>query len=238
MPIKRSAGNMYPWVDFTHTHLGGECSHKCAYCYVEDPRWGRALRYQGALRLIEQEFAVRYDRETLAGLLGGKYPAVIFEEHCNDLFAGDVPPSFIYDIILHCRKYQDNTFVFQSKNPARMLQVGAMFWPAHSIFGTTIETNRIIPGMSLAPPPRERYEAMMKIPGRKFITIEPVLDFDVDVLAGWIAEIRPEFLNLGADSKSRGLPEPTVQKVMALVEKLHEYGIELREKRNLRRLKT
>jgi protein gp37 len=70
----------------------------------------------------------------------------------------------------------------------------------------------------------------------KFVTIEPVLDFDVDVLAGWIAEIRPEFLNLGADSKRNNLPEPTVEKVMELVDKLKEYGIELREKHNLQRL--
>ena len=71
---------------------------------------------------------------------------------------------------------------------------------------------------------------------RLFVTIEPVLDFDVNVLANWIAMIKPEFLNLGADSKNRNLPEPTVEKVMALVAKLHEYGIELREKHNLNRL--
>jgi hypothetical protein len=79
-------------------------------------------------------------------------------------------------------------------------------------------------------------EAMMLMQGRKFVTIEPVLDFDVDVLAEWIDRIRPEFLNLGADSKSHGLPEPTVDKIMALVAKLKEYGIELREKHNLGRL--
>jgi len=71
---------------------------------------------------------------------------------------------------------------------------------------------------------------------RKFVTIEPVLDFDVDDLAAWIGFIKPEFLNLGADSKGHGLTEPTVEKVHALVDKLKEYGIELREKHNLERL--
>jgi hypothetical protein len=81
--------------------------------------------------------------------------------------------------------------------------------------------------------------AMVKMPKtfKRFVTIEPVLDFDVDVLAGWIAEIRPEFLNLGADSKNNNLPEPTVEKIMALVNKLRGCGIELREKHNLKRLK-
>jgi hypothetical protein len=36
---------------------------------------------------------------------------------------------------------------------------------------------------------------------------------------------------------SRQLPEPTVTKILALVDKLKEYGIELREKHNLKRLK-
>jgi hypothetical protein len=74
--------------------------------------------------------------------------------------------------------------------------------------------------------------------GRKFVTIEPVLDFDVDILANWIRIINPEFLNLGADSKNHNLPEPTVEKIMALVDKLKTYGIELREKHNLKRLKA
>jgi hypothetical protein len=78
---------------------------------------------------------------------------------------------------------------------------------------------------------------MEELRGRKFVTIEPVLDFDVDVLAEWIYRINPEFLNLGADSKNHNLPEPTVEKIHALVDELAKYGIELREKHNLGRLK-
>jgi hypothetical protein len=73
-------------------------------------------------------------------------------------------------------------------------------------------------------------------PLKKFITIEPVLDFDVDILAKWIGDIKPDFINLGADSKNRNLPEPTVEKIMSLVEELKKYDIELREKHNLQRL--
>lgn len=80
-------------------------------------------------------------------------------------------------------------------------------------------------------------EAMRAIDGRKMITIEPILDFDVDILASWIAEIRPEFLNIGADSKGHKLPEPTQEKVEEFILKLKSYGIEVREKKNLKRLK-
>lgn len=69
------------------------------------------------------------------------------------------------------------------------------------------------------------------------ITIEPVLDFDVSILVGWIARINPEFLNLGADSKNHHLPEPSVEKIEALIAELKKHGIELREKHNLQRLR-
>jgi len=223
MPLNESKGNMYPWVTHTHTHLGGECPHKCVYCYVDNPRFGRPKRYTGKLRLIEEEFGVDYG--------AGK---TIFIEHCNDLFAKEVSDHFINMVLDHCRFYPKNTYVFQTKNPARYLDFAFDF---KAIFGTTIETNRVIEGISTAPTPYERYRVMKTISRGKFVTIEPVLDFDVEVLSAWIRDIKPEFLNLGADSKKRNLPEPTVAKIMELVAKLKEYGIELREKHNLKRLK-
>jgi DNA repair photolyase len=224
--LKESKGNMYPWVTHTHTHLGGQCPHKCSYCYVDNPRWGRPERYQGKLRLIEPEFNVRYGT--------GR---TIFVENCNDLFAWEVPSSFIERIINHCQQFPDNVYVFQTKNPDRFFDFEYL---VKAVFGTTIESNRDYPKVTTtAPPVLQRYEAMKKIPKtfKRFVTIEPVLDFDVDVLAGWIRDIRPDFLNLGADSKGHDLPEPTVEKIMKLVEKLKGYGIELREKHNLQRLK-
>jgi hypothetical protein len=72
---------------------------------------------------------------------------------------------------------------------------------------------------------------------RTFVTIEPILDFDVDILSSWMDKIRPEFVNIGADSKGHNLPEPPYEKVLQLIEKLQAYGIEIREKKNLERLK-
>ena len=225
MGLKKSIGNMYPWVTHMHSHLGGECPHKCIYCYVDNPRFGRPERYKGKLKLIENEFNVNYGRGN-----------TIFIEYKNDLFAEDMPQNFINKIIYHCLQYPDNIYVFQTKNPVRYLTMNFLF-PDNCILGTTIETNRIIPNISTAPIPEERYKAMLIVKGRKFVTIEPVIDFDVDILAKWIGEINPEFLNLGADSKNHNLPEPTVKKIFALVDELKKYGIELREKHNLKRLK-
>lgn len=214
---------MYPWVTHTHVHLGGECPHRCTYCYVNSRRFGRPPKYQGPLRLIESEFSVNYGT--------GK---TIFIENCNDLFAVEVPNAFINRIISHCRSYPFNTYIFQSKNPARFS--GWNFPPSY-IIGTTIESNRWYEASGNAPSPIDRMLAIERLPGKKFVTIEPVMDFDVDCLASWIHRIRPEFISLGADSKNHNLHEPTVEKIIQFTEKMKEYGIELREKHNLSRLK-
>lgn len=226
MSLKKSQGNMYPWVTHTHAHLGGECPHKCKYCYVDNPRFGRPEKYKGELRLIEPEFAVKYGE--------GK---TIFIENCNDLFAVDVPQHFINKVIAHCLKWPDNTYVFQTKNPARYLTMDALF-PDNSIFGATIETNRDIADIGKAPRPKERMAAMVKLQGRKFVTVEPILKFDLDELSDWIKQIAPEFVNIGADSKNHGLPEPTIEEVDSLIEVLKGWNIEIREKHNLGRLRN
>jgi len=79
MSLKKSNGNMYPWVTHTHSHLGGECPHACTYCYVDNPRFGRPAKYTGPIRLLEDEFKVNYGT--------GR---TIFVENCNDLFAAAV----------------------------------------------------------------------------------------------------------------------------------------------------
>ena len=224
MPLQKSKGNMYPWVTHTHCHLGGQCPHECTYCYVNSFPFGRPEKYKGTLRLIEKEFSLRYGT--------GK---TIFIENCNDMFAKEVPSSFIIDILRHCKEYPNNTYVFQTKNPARYFDC-LLALPFNSILGCTIETNRLINDISCAPEPCFRAANMAALNRRKFITIEPILDFDVGILSAWIRNISPEFVNIGADSKHHNLPEPTSDKVNALIEKLTEYGIEIREKHNLDRL--
>jgi len=225
--LSKSKGNMYSWVTHTHSHLAGGCSHQCVYCYVQvsEKRYLSGL-YSGPSRLREKEFLVNYGE--------GK---TIFIEHMNDLFAKDIPDEWIERILGHTKQFPKNTYVFQTKNPGRFYMMLGLF-PPSAIFGTTIESNRIYPGLSEATIPVDRVGGMKYLPKhlRKFVTIEPVLDFDVETMAEWIAEINPEFLNLGADSKGFGLPEPTVGKIIQLTARLKDYGIELREKHNLQRL--
>lgn len=224
MGMKKSVGNMYPWVTHTHSHLGGECPHKCVYCYVSSFPF-KPAKYQGPLRLIEKEFTVRYGRGN-----------TIFIENCNDLFAAEVPSEYIKRVISHCFEYPDNTYVFQTKNPGRYITIRTRF-PPSSILGCTIETNRsLISDISRAPHPMERVEIMSRITRPKFVTIEPIMDFDVRAFSDAIISINPTFINIGADSKGHKLPEPPVWKIDALIRELRDAGIEIREKHNLNRI--
>jgi hypothetical protein len=70
----------------------------------------------------------------------------------------------------------------------------------------------------------------------EFVTIEPILDFDVLEFTRLLVFARPTFVNIGADSKNHHLPEPTRERVMQLVEALTSAGIVIRKKINLERL--
>ena len=231
MSMTKSTGNMYPWVTHTHTHLAGKCSHGCSYCYVQAmERRYKSGRYAGDLRLIEKELGVNYG--------SGK---TIFIEHCNDLFAEQTPAGWIGKIIAHCNKSPDNTYVFQTKNPDRYTP-WVKVMPPKRLLGCTIETDdwQLIKTFAPnAPEPLNRAYVMRKLRNRgesTFVTVEPIIDCDPDVLARWITHIKPEFVNIGADSKGGNLPEPSAAKVQTLIKLITDAGIEIREKRNLDRL--
>ncbi len=231
MSVKKSAGNMYPWVTHTHSHLAGVCPHGCSYCYVQamGQRFpSMKARATGPLRLLEAEFSVQYGE--------GR---TIFVEHLNDLFAEAVPAEFIERILEHCRAWPENTYVFQTKNPERYWEFMEKI-PAGSLLGTTIETNRPLPKdiRGDAPQPLARWSDMMELPARfgRFVTVEPILDFTVVTLVCWLIELGPDFVNIGADSKGHGLPEPSPEKIRALLAKLKSVGIDVRVKDNLHRL--
>jgi DNA repair photolyase len=234
MGLNKSRGDMYDWVSNTHSHLGGACPHACTYCSTKslEKRYG-LKKYTGPIRLIESEFAVNYGT--------GK---TIFVEHCNDLFAWDVPTHLVMRVLDHCSGWPDNTYVFQTKNPARFPEFENVF-PGKTLLGVTIETNRDTSAISRAPLPEDRLISIashdrLYSPSdggeRLFLTIEPALDFDVDVMVRWIGSVTPLFVNIGADSKQHGLPEPSAEKIRALIAGITGLGIEIREKHNLGRL--
>ena len=145
------------------------------------------------------------------------------------------------DILNVIRKYSDTTFLLQTKDPRYYLKL--LHWgsfPENIVIGTTIETNRAIMGKVLfsyqpyshyskAPYPDERFRWMRHYTNlRKYITMEPIMDFDLDVMVMWIKEIAPEFVYVGytnpvGKAKKLQLPEPPLEKVKELCWQLAKF---------------
>lgn len=221
--------NMYKFIDKTRNFLGGECEHECVYCYVNSMKNkfpNLKERYSGEIRLLDKELKKDEGK--------GK---TIFVQDMGDLFASNVPEEFISKVLTHLRGYPENTYLFQTKNPKRYLEFQNDF-SIHSIFGTTIETNRQeeLNKISKAPPIKERQYWMERLHFYEiFVTLEPLLDFDLKELVEIIKEINPNFVNIGADSKGHNLQEPSKEKIELLIKELKEFT-EVRIKKNLDRL--
>jgi len=229
MPINPPSGNMYPWA-FTWNPLGGLCLHACSYCYVRNKispwlkRMG-ILKYVGEPRLIESE---------LKTPLRIPNDYILFVCSNNDLFGDWVDGLWIEKIILHCRKYPETHYLFQTKNPER-LEDYLPILPENSIIGTTIETNRDYQ-VSKAPSVIERYRTLARLDyPLKMVSIEPIMDFDPPKLVKMVKRINPWFVSIGADSDRNLLPEPDPEKIKTLIDRLSEFT-QVRIKHNLKRL--
>ena len=67
----------------------------------------------------------------------------IFVGSSIDMFAQDIPDSWIKTVLDYCDEY--NRYLFQSKNPARILEYLDHPVFKRSVVCTTIETNRSYP---------------------------------------------------------------------------------------------
>lgn len=218
MALRVSKGNMYEFVTHTWNAIKGECPHGCSYCYMK--RWGK-------------QRPVRFDAKELKTDLGsGNF---IFVGSSCDMFAEAIPSEWIQYTLDHCRKH-GNQYLFQSKNPARMIDEEIP--RQNTILCTTIESNFWHQEMKNAPHPEERCEAMNRafvLGYRLFVTIEPIMDFHLSELLTLIRLCRPEQVNIGADSGNNHLPEPSREKLLELIEGLQEFTT-IHSKRNLGRL--
>jgi protein gp37 len=172
---------------------------------------------------------LRFDEKELKRDLGSGN--IIFVGSSCDMFANDISDDCINRVLLHCNTYPKNNYLFQSKNPVRMMDFP---FPFGVMLATTIETNRDYK-ISKAPPVLERASAISQM-ASTVVTIEPILDFDLEELVALIELANPESVNIGADSKGHNLPEPSWDKVQELISALKEFT-EVKIKSNLERLK-
>ena len=134
-------------------------------------------------------------------------------------------------IIKRIEANPNKTFLIQSKNPKTFNRVK---FPDNVILGITLETNRDkgYDKVSKAPKPTQRVKDFMAIDHpQKMITIEPVMDFDHEIMLKWIKQIKPQLVWMGYDSKMKcDFPEPKLEKFMKLYRAIEGMRIKVKLK--------
>ncbi len=216
MGLNISRGDMYDFITHTWNTVKGKCYHGCKYCYMDQ----------------KTNPPVRFDWEEFNTDLGsGNF---IFVGSSCDIWSEKIPDKWIDRTLDFCYEYSENTYLFQTKNPARFRRI--LMPDLHLILCATIETNRHYPEiMRNSPTPQERADEMKIISETGYdthITIEPVMDFDLDEFVSLIKKCSPDQVNIGADSRNANLPQPSKEKLTQLIEELNEFTV-VHKKRNL-----
>jgi DNA repair photolyase len=221
MSLIKPGGNMYTFVDWIWNPVKGMCPYACSYCYVE-----KTIRQKG-----KTQNPLHLDEKDLRTNLG-KGNFIFICSGC-DLFHPDVPGEWIQKVIDKTSVEQDNTILWHTKNPER----AALFeFPSNSILCTTLETNRDTYGISKASAPCRRAFFFHTCRGvKRMVTIEPIIDFDLMAFVELVTDLDPIQVNIGADSWHNGLPEPTPEKIAALIAALRPFT-KVHLKENLERL--
>ena len=222
MTLNEPDGYMYEFITHTWNPIRGKCFHGCTYCYMQG-KWSHPCQY-----LEIKELSGTFE--------SGQF---IFIGSSTDFCSEKVKSEWIKQVFDFC--YKNNPvdifggkakFLLQTKNPERLLEFfnHPLLNPENDeiIICTTLETNRhLLKYMQNAPAPRQRAEAMAKIANqgiKTYVTIEPIMDFDLEEFVELIRMCRPEQVNIGKNtSKVATVPNPTIQNTVTLVKELLKF---------------
>jgi len=217
-----NGSKMFSIVSKTWNPVTG-CLHGCIYCWARklaETKLKNSHRYKRGFipRINEREFNVKFNE--------GDF---IFVSDMGDLFGNFIPKEWILRVLTYIKKFPETYFLFLTKNPSRYAEFAEEF-PENAILGMTIETNRddlyLEYKISGAPLPSVRYESFKRLDwDKKFISIEPILDFDLEVFWRWVDEIKPILVYIGYDNYNQKLPEPSIMKTRQLISKLEKASI-------------
>jgi len=218
---------MYKFVRRTWNPLVG-CGFNCIYC------WARRMAKRQKCELC-RSFKPHAHRERLDVSLLPK-SGVVFVCDMGDISCHHIQD--IREVLRFIESFQQNhetVFFLETKNPSIYSACMEMtrLDPGKTILSATIETNRnqIAAEFSKAPMPEYRYNDMRMLDWpRKHVSVEPIMDFDLDVMFKWIAGIEPEMVSIGYDNYGNRLPEPPLEKTMKLIQMLEDSGIMVERK--------
>jgi len=218
---------MFPFITETWNPFTGRCPYMCSYCWAR----GMANRYKHQKYLTDEH---GIDEKQI----GRKFKpgSFIFVQDMND--ASTASLSDVARVMTVVKKNPEVTFLFLVKNPTCYLS-----WvnqdetrpPPNTILGATIESNNgsILRQFSKAPPPFERFTALWDLNTmgfKTFVSIEPVMDFDLDKMFQNLLLVDPWAVAIGYDNYHNGLIEPPLNKVKDLITELEGSGIKVYRK--------
>lgn len=220
---------MFKSIDDTWNVFVG-CRFDCTYCNARKAaltRLRHVPRYQDGFEphLVEAELKRTF-----------KPSQFIFIAYMGDI-AWATREQFLR-ILNRVWMFPDTNFLLQTKNPSFFTQFDG--FPSNIYLGTTIETNRrhYTQFRSKSPTPVIRFRDLAGYPhNRKFLSIEPIMDFDPDVLIHWVELLQPDIVEVGVDNYHNSLPEPPWWKVEQLLKSLRQICPKVMEKDGLERLK-
>jgi len=217
---------MFPFITRCINPLGGKCPHECVYCWAR----GFAKRYN--LKKYQSDVYQLYEKE-LKQVPKGSF---IFVQDMNDIF-GKINLDAIYRIFEWIRDNPDSQFLLLTKNPQWYVEFIRMedVIPSNAVLGCTVESDIDYPEYSKAPKQSERLFWMKELRReigagliypphttcpKIFISIEPILDFNLERFVRELAMIEPWAVALGYDNYGHRLKEPTLDLTRKLIREL------------------
>jgi len=216
--VKKKRMNMY-YDSVKQWNLFVGCKFNCLYCKKS---------FQAQMKRQKKNCikCYNYDPHSHEDRLTQKLPITEGDQFIWVCSSGDISfidPDFMQKILDKLETLKDRTFLIQTKDPSWFFKFK---FPDNCILGITLETNRDenYKDISNAPLPSKRYEDFKKLDfHRKSITIEPILDFDDDILFQWVSNIEPERIYIGYDTKKNSLNEPFLTKTIDFIELLENF---------------
>lgn len=217
---------MFKSIDRTWNVFVG-CEWDCTYCNARKAaltRFKHLDRYKDGFHphLVESELSKTF-----------RPGESIFISYMGDIsFATRDTMAVIFS---RAQQFRETRFLLCTKDPSCFYRWG-LYIPDNVLIATTLETNRAHL-YSRAPQPKERAQIFFKQKHiHKMVSIEPVMDFDLDIFIMWLRYISPEFVEVGADNYHNNLPEPPKEKLERFIKQLRDWGIPVIEKDGLARL--
>jgi protein gp37 len=149
------------WCDYTWNPVTG-CQHSCSYCYAKQFAERGLGEYSKYVK--GQRFTPNFHIDRLEEPMQVKKPSRIFVCSMGDLFGSWVTSGWINDVLSVAAECLQHTFIFLTKNPARLKDYA---FSDNSWIGTSIENQEAA---------EKRVPLLLEAKAAvRFISVEPLL---------------------------------------------------------------